>query len=287
MNRLQKKCFIASTGLHLLLPVVFLAGSGFLSSRPKVDDAPINNFIAAATVDEALSGGGDNTVKSPPAALVAPPEPVAPPAPVAPPVAERTPPVETVQPPTPRDTPRDTPKAVKPVRPDPVAESSTHTHKIEVSTKLVVSSNAAVKAARDAARAKAAAEQRRAELALGKTIAGIRGGVSGSTEIRLSGPGGGGVPYANFLSAVKKVYWDAWSVPSDAPDLTVRASVTIARDGTVVSSRIIDGCGNASVDSSVQATLDRVKFAAPLPESAKEDQRTVTINFNTEAKLTG
>ena len=138
------------------------------------------------------------------------------------------------------------------------------------------------------AKAKAAAEARRRQaLAFSRTINGIRGGVSGSTEIKLAGPGGGGIPYGNFLSAVKKVYWDAWSVPDSVPNVTVKVTVTIARDGTVISSRIVDESGNTIVDGSVQSALDRVKFAAPLPEGAKEDERTVTINFNTETKLTG
>ena len=65
---------------------------------------------------------------------------------------------------------------------------------------------------------------------------------------------------------------------------TTAASVTIARDGTVVSSRITRSSGNAGVDRSVQVTLDRVKWAAPLPDTATENQRTVNINFNVAAK---
>jgi TonB family protein len=285
MNRLQKKCIIASTGLHLLLAVILFVGPGFLSSRSKPDSTPPLDFIAAATVDAALSGGGDNTVKAPPAEAVAPPAvpaPVVPQPPVVerappPPVVDRSPPI-----PAPRITEVKPPKAsVTPVEPPP------RVHKIVVNTTPVLGTSPDVKAARDA-QAKAAADaKRRAALAVSRTIAGIRGGVSGSTEVRLSGPGGGGVPYGNFLSAVKKAYWDAWTVPAGVPDVTVRVTVTIARDGTVISSRITGESGNAAVDSSVQNALDRVKFAAPLPEGAKEDQRTVTINFNTEAKLTG
>lgn len=267
MNRLQKKCFIVSLGIHLLLPAIFIVGSGFLN-RPKPDLTPVDTFFAVKTIDEALSGGGDNTVKSPPAALVVPPTPPTPPAPV----ADRTPP----------------PPEPKPVKVDPVpVEPTSHVHHIQVNTDPVVRNAADVKATRDAARAKEAADRRREADAVGHAIAGIRGGVSGSTEIKLQGPGGGGVPYGNFLSQVKRVYWGAWLVPDGSPDVTVRATVTIARDGTVVSARIVEQSGNAAVDNSVQMTLDRVTFVAPLPEGAKEDQRTVTINFNTETKLQG
>ena len=283
MNRLQKKCIIASGGLHLLLGVILIVGPGFLSSRSKPDNTPPLDFIAAATVDAAISGGGDNTVKSPPAALVAPPSPPTLPVPVTPP----TPIVDKTPPPL-----NNTSKETKPPKVDPIpAEPKKPGHQIEVNTKPVIRNSAELKAASDAARAKAAKEaadaKRRTADAVSRAIAGIRGGVSGSTEIRLQGSGTTGVPYANFLSAVKKAYWDAWTVPDGVPDSTVKATVTIARDGTVVSARIIDQSGNAAVDNSVQMVLDRVKFAAPLPEDAKEDQRTVTINFNTEAKLTG
>jgi TonB family protein len=64
----------------------------------------------------------------------------------------------------------------------------------------------------------------------------------------------------------------------------VLASVTIARNGKVLSARIIRFSGNAEVNRSVQAALDRVKYAVPLPEEAKEDQRTIKINFDVNAK---
>jgi TonB family protein len=52
----------------------------------------------------------------------------------------------------------------------------------------------------------------------------------------------------------------------------------------VTSARIIQSSGNATVDRSVQATLDRVTFIAPFPEGAKEGERAYKINFNLKAK---
>jgi TonB family protein len=80
---------------------------------------------------------------------------------------------------------------------------------------------------------------------------------------------------------------EAWAVPSGAPNVTVRVSVTIARDGSVVSTRILEQSGDAAVDTSVEMTLDRVKFVAPLPDSEKENQRTVNLVFDVKAKLLG
>jgi TonB family protein len=78
-------------------------------------------------------------------------------------------------------------------------------------------------------------------------------------------------------------------VPQSVTDnsATVTVSVTIARNGTVVSTEIIRRSGNAAVDQSVEAVLNRVKYAAPLPDDAKEDQRTVEIVFDVKSKLLG
>lgn len=298
MNRLQKKCFIVSLGVHILLPAMLLFGAAFFSPASKPENTQVNTFVAVATVDALVSGGGDNTVKAPPALATAPPtppqEPVAPPQPqpVAPPVVEQPKPqpapvIEKVESPAPRIVPKETPKETKVVKDTPAPDPKPRTHKIEVNTTLVTTTSADIKAAQEAAKkAAAAAERRRAEI-FARTVAGIRNGVSGSTEVKLSGPGGGGVPYANFLSAVQTVYYNAWRQPDNVPDVTAKVSVVIARDGSVISARIVSPSGNSTVDRSVQEVIERVKFAAPLPENAKEDQRTVTINFNTEATTTG
>jgi len=110
--------------------------------------------------------------------------------------------------------------------------------------------------------------------------------LSGGTSVEMLGPGGGGVPYANWRQAVKSDFSNAWLLPDGVVDdeATSVASVTIARDGTVLNSKITQFSGDKVVDSSVQAALDRVQHTAPLPDTAKEDKRTVTINFNVRAK---
>ena len=44
MNRLHQKCFVASTGLHLLLLRDSVVGPAFLSSKSKSDSMPILDF---------------------------------------------------------------------------------------------------------------------------------------------------------------------------------------------------------------------------------------------------
>src|SRR6185312_6847993 len=155
-------------------------------------------------VDSALSGGGDKNAKNSPPEGVIPPSPetptpvitppnpvVAPPTPVAPPV-DRTPPqrVEKESPPLQRESPRldNTPR----VDPTPVKPAPHKPHEINVDTTLVTSSAADLKAKQKAQQraAELAEQQRRAGInsVFKNATTGIRGGISGSTEIKLRGP---------------------------------------------------------------------------------------------------
>jgi colicin import membrane protein len=291
MNRLQKKCFVASTGLHLLLLLILLIGPAFMASRNKPDTMPVLDFVALKTVDDALSGGGNPKANSAPATFEKP-EPL-PPAPAAKP---EPPPPEKVQTPEPqKETAIVPPKPKepdyslepanerKPKKPNIDLTPITRPHDAEDAAKAKAEADAREEARREKARLK------RLAAAFGNAANRLESSLSGSTSIELKGPGGGGVPYANFLQAVKSVYQHAWVVPDGITDdnATTAASVTIARDGTVVSSRITRSSGNPGVDQSVQRTLDRVKWAAPLPDTAKENERTVNINFNVAAKRAG
>jgi protein TonB len=278
MNRLQKKCVVASTGFHLLLLLILFVGPAFLSSNQKADDRPLIDFVPLKTIDEALSGGGNPNAR-PPAPL---PQPPAPPPEIKPAVPRVEPPpqprVQQPEPPKPATPDRDS-FDDKPVKKLPTVSLKSVTRPTNKTTKKPSNTEES-----DAnAQARANAERRKA---LANAARAIEQGVSGTTTIELPGPGGGGVPYANFLDAVKKIYSDAWVVPDDVTDdeATTTASVTIARDGTVVTSRIIRPSGTALADASVAAALRRVTRAVPLPDNAKEDQRTVTIKFNVKAK---
>jgi TonB family protein len=284
MNRLQKKCFIASTGFHLLLVIILIVGPAFLSSRTKSDNLPTLNFVAVATVDSAISGGGNPTAPPPvPAAPVTPPaQPVAP-APEPQPQPKPVEPAKEVPAPEPPKIERPSPDAFELVKP--------HKHTIEINDKLVTTSSSDAKATANAAAKRAAKEKadaRRRAAEISRALASLKGGLAPSTSIELQGPGGGGVPYGNFLAAVKKAYTDEWIVPDGvSSDAAATVSVTIARDGTVISARIVKSSENDTIDRSVQTVLDHVKFAAPLPEDSKEDQRTVNIVFDVKSKLIG
>lgn len=284
-DRLQKKCFFAATGFHLLLLAILIVGPAFFVSERKAEDMPMLDFVPTKTIDEAFSGGGSPKAQ-PPAPQPLPPAPqaeVQPPPP--PPVAVKLP---------------DPPKlTVKEKEPDPESlevKTDKKPRKPEVSLKPVVrkpntpttkvTSTAAVDS--DAkARAQARAKQ---VAAFSRTVNNLSAGLSSSTTVDMpQGPGGGGPSYANFYQALRKIYNDAWIVPDGITDdeATVSTSVTIARNGDVIATKILRSSGNAAVDASVEAMLRRVTRAVPLPESAKENQRTVTIKFNVKAKLNG
>jgi TonB family protein len=287
---------VASTGVHLLLLVLLMVGPAFTNSRSKPDTMPVLDFVALRTVDDALSGGGRPDAKSPPATFEkpqpSPPAPVAKPAPLPPEtVRQPEPHKETVSDVSPRKDPEYSLEPIKERKPrKPVIDLTPITRSPTANADAKAEARAQAQA-REEAREEARQEadrRRRIASAFGNAVNSLEGSRSGSTTIEFEwkGPGGGGVPYANFLQSVKSVYQRAWIVPDGITDdnATVAASVTIARDGTVVSSHITRSSGNAAVDRSVQVTLDRVKWAAPLPEETKDNQRTVSINFNVAAK---
>ena len=283
MNRLQKKCLVAAAGTHLLVVVVVLC-SGFITSKPKVDDSQVLDVIPANLVDAAVKSGVKGATPPPPAPIVKPPEPEPPkPEPLKPVVKPIEPvkPVEPVKPPE-EQKPADIPEPK--TKPQP--------HKIEVDLKPVVrkktpavdnSAAEAEKAAKEAAKEAKRLADARAK-AFQRAARSIRENTTSSMTIDM--PGDSTVSYANYASIVKSVYTQAWTPPDDAAndEANVKVSVTIANDGRVISAHVIERSGDASVDRSVQKTLDRVSEIAPFPDGAKEKERTYIINFNLKAK---
>ena len=272
MNRTRKKCLLVSTGLHVGLLSSVVLVSAFRPPTPApLELAPID-FVPVITTDEMMSGGGN--AKAPP--LVAPP-PVVRPAP-APQAASEAPPQPALKA---KAEDESLVPAARPTRQKPQIDPSA------IVTRPGTERNKAKQAeseAQEREQARAAAEARKKLIGqLGQVANHLGDNLSGVTAIQIPyGPGGGGLPYANFYQAVQSIYSREWMVPDGVTDkeTTTVAEVTIARDGTVVQARIVRFSGNAAVDDSVQMTLDRVRRLVPLPASAEEDQRTVTINFN-------
>lgn len=316
MDRLQKKCFVGSVTGHVALIVIVLSSAAFVSSEKKANpdpkDLPVIDVFVIKTSDDLIApGGGNPNAAKPPEVMTAPP--VVAPAPAAPvtPEPEPEPPPQTREPEQ-KAPPEPEPEPVAPAPKPTIREPAPKQPKDDSSLvpgatkkKRVFDFKPTVRGADSKADSKAEAKKKAAALAAEreadrrdreirrKLAAGIASAASAAGQsssrgvtIELSGPGGGGVAYANFNQAVKSAYDRAWHLPDSVTDegATAEATVVIARDGTVISARISKPSGNSGLDASVRRTLDRVKWAAPLPATEKENQRTVPINFNVGAK---
>ena len=81
MNRLQKKCLIATAGFHLLLLVVLFVGPAFFNAKPKTDDSQVLDVIPASLVDAVVNSGVKNAAPPAPTPIVTPQPQPTPPAP--------------------------------------------------------------------------------------------------------------------------------------------------------------------------------------------------------------
>jgi colicin import membrane protein len=227
--------------------------------------------------------------------VVQPPEPTPEPPQ---PQPKPEPPKPDVQPPKPEIQPEDTRPAElpepKPVKKHEIKPDLTKPDLTVVVRKVPkVTDNSAAEAKAEA-EAEAAAEAKAAKAAkrlaaararaFERAIGSIRDKASSATSVVM--PGDSSVAYANYASVVVSIYNDAWRIPDSttSDDAVVKISVTIARDGHVIESHIVDRCGDASVDNSVQRTLDRVREIRPFPDDSTDKERTYIINFDLKAK---
>ena len=255
MNRLQKKCVIATAGAHLLLIVILFVGPAFFYSKPKADDLQVLDVIPANLIDAAFNSGVANATPPPPA-------PVTPPQPP-PPMPEK---IEQPKP------VKETVKAPMPVeKPD-----ANELRKIQISTQLVART-----APKNSPTADNSQQQQRA---IRSALRNLKSNLTPGTTIDM--PGNSSVAYADYGQVVKSIYDQAWTLPANIANdnENVIVNVTIASDGAVISARIVTPSGDANVDASVQHTLERVKFIAPFPKGATEKERLYTINFNPKVK---
>jgi TonB family protein len=294
MNRLQKKCLIASTGCHLLLCLIVLFGSAFLSSEKKEPALPPIHFIPSHIINDALSGGGTPAASSskPAATPAAPPAPAPRETRVVPkPEVEKSPRVPELTKSRNEQATRSPRNSSKSVKPDLKEKSNVKTsarNKIEpnLDIKRTTPQDRAAQA-KAAAEAKARANAEAARLAkLNEAFAGLTSGLKESgpaVGVGVLGPGGGEA-FASYRQVVERIYDEAWIRPSETTDdnSNVKVRIVVARDGRIISDDILQRSGNVSLDKSVQQALDRVRRRGlpPFPEGSKDAQRSFTINFN-------
>lgn len=320
MSRLEKKCFVGSASFHGLLLMIFIFGSVFLASKPKLDIGPVITMLAIPTDRPFNTGGNPNGNPTPPAPA---PAPVTPPAPQ----SQPTPPPPVPQPPQHEEVPprvepkkpelkKEVVKEVekekgplplksKPDKKETVKKDESAVTKPAISKTVVRRTNDTARIQREMAQiaALAAREKEKREAAeyaqqvsrfnaersrIAAQVGGIVGGVgkslSHSTVVEPLGPGG--IAFANYGSMVREAYDRAWHVSQDLSDndSVAVARITIRRDGTVRDSNISRRSGNALLDKSVQRALDAVRFVAPFPESTKDAERTFNIEFNLKTR---
>jgi TonB family protein len=283
MNRLQKKCLIATAGFHLLLVLILVFGSAFFVHHEKPNETQMLDVIPANLIDAAFNSGVKAaqppapTPVVPPQPTPTPPQPqpaVTPPTPPAPTLVQRVEKLFTPEP------PKISPDDLTPA--ETVSKPKEHTIKVDLTQ--VTHTAPKVTAASDPDAREAAKEAKLRAKAILAAARAIKENASSATTVEM--PGTSSVSYANYASVIKSIYERAWRTPDNVSndDANTRVSVTIGSDGTVISSRILEGSGDASVDASVQRTLDNVNFVAPFPDGAKETEKTFIINFNLKSK---
>jgi TonB family protein len=309
MTRLQKKCFVAAAGTHVLLLVVVLA-SAAIRPEPELTTDQVLEMLPTTVLDRNGVGGAApapvspvSPVESPPARTTNPSPPKENPAPVREP--RRQPPAheatthesqskvtETPAKP-PKSVPADKPslehKSAKPgIVPDfgrPVKLGSKKTTKESDSANSTSSSASnSSNSSRSDARTKLEAEFARETAALEKLARSIG---SPPTVVVLPGSGGG-ESFIGYRNLVSQYFYRAWKTPDESSDkiVTVDVLIVVARDGRVNSAEILRASGNPAMDHSVQRALDEVRANGlpPFPAGATEDQRNFKLRFNLEQK---
>jgi len=279
MNRLQKKCFIASAGLHLLLVVILFMGSAFLGSREKPVALQYIDIIPFKVIDAPFVGGGNPNAK-PPA-----PTPQIQAPPVQQPAAQPQPPEKVSPPETVKET-----RQLKP-EPDSLEVNDRKPRGPQINTQAVVSRKLAkanpTEPSKDSSQAQARANALRAAQ-VQNILQNLKDGRSSSTTIDIQGPGG--EAYAGYeivlQSIYKKYYDEALSAAGDIADgnNSAEVSITIERTGSVTASHIVTSSGNAALDKVVKRVLAKVTYIRPFPEGSKDSQRTFTIVFDLKPK---
>lgn len=312
----------SAAGHGLLLLVLVLAPGFASKKPDLIDVPTLDVIPRRAIDQDFNHPGGSPAAASSPAPAASSPSPQAAPTPPAPPparppvqprpevrVAQET---RRIQPPTAEPTPPKVKVAPEPAgrqkllpTPDGDQPSSSQAarqgrRQVEVSstrvkTSRVVDTARAQAQAREEARAREAAEAEARDReyrqfaenrskAAARMMGRLATGLSSGTEISMPGPGG--EAYASYKSILKTIYERAWEArkPSSvsAEHSTVTASVTIARDGSIVTFRMLSSSGVPGVDRSIERVLRETTRVPPFPEGAKDLERTFQINFNVE-----
>ncbi len=308
MDRLKKKCFAGSLAAHGAILLVMIFASAFFTSHQQME-AVITPFTMVA-ISDAPSSSPNPSIEAPaPSGPITPPQPERPDkeavAVVEPVVRVRKPQRKPEV--KPEAKPEEEPSKEEPSK-EPVAESDhgtlpkqpdksktgskhprtkpkPHTPTVDLNRRADRRVQP-VETDNGDSQAQKADQERRAALANSfndavKTI-GTQG--SGATEIAM--PGIVGPAFANYSHLIFSKYklrYDQEVLKAGefaTGNLSARVSITITRDGTVVSHKITASSGNRALDKLIRQVLDQVRTVAPFPPETHDTERTFEIIFN-------
>jgi len=276
MNRLQKHCVLVSTGLHLLLLVALLFGSGFRSKQPERPDIKSFHMMSSSVMESLLDDPADAAGKQEP-------EPV-----IKTPVAE-PPPEEIKEPETPKAEPAPRPEPVVKPRPKPeptqVPAISKRIEKPKPKpTKPVIKVSRIYKSNTTRRKPSAKNQQPRVprpsvpQVTLNQNLNKVGGGsrLKGVTTISGSSLGRYGL-------LVQSAYDRQWRQPNgiSSRDLTVKVKVIVAKDGSIQSAKISQSSGISAMDQSIERAIQMVqRITEAPPKGVSLSNRTFILNFN-------
>jgi protein TonB len=228
------------------------------------------DVISSTLVENAMNSGVSKATPLPPAPAITQPPPVQPPPPTPPKPVEPKPTISERL----KEMFNPAPKP-EPVKPAPPKPAENQTHKITINTQMVARIAPKNVPPKD--------NSRQTAIAVSDAIKNLRKNLSPGMVVDV--PGASTVAYSSFKDALATIYYNAWVTPegvaNDEADTIVK--IVIAKDGTVVSSRIVTPSGNARIDDSVRRALNRVSSLAPLPDQSKPEQE-FTLDFNLKTK---
>lgn len=293
MNRLQKKCFAFSIGLHGLLAVILLCSAAF-RNRVEETDAPILSLIPANILDTAGVGGGEPAaaIHAAQAQLAPQPQtqPVAP-RPQTEPQVVQPQPVRRVERQKPQEAEEETHPVVAADNPLPRPSKPHRQHEIHPTFTSADGTTAHGKPETPEASSQVSARSEAHRLSeiensLDHLASGVQTSGAGRTVVDIPGIGGGGEVFAGYRDVVRSFYYRAWVAPENGGDKSAlpEARIVVARDGSIISAELVSPSGEATLDKSVIRALRAVAKLPPFPASARDEQRTFRIQFSLDLK---
>ena len=271
MIRLVKKCLFLSVGLHLLVLAGLILWAMFMIV--KTDKLPPQLSMIAPEILE-------NILNPQPAAkpVVTPPQvrpQIRPTPPQSRPEVRPTPPRPNIRPTPPKPTPR--PK--NPIKTKPPSKKK---HVIKIAQNTHTSKGTTSRPPKTQPKV-TKPEVSPSQL---KNIQNLRNQLSAAIKVNVSGANRAAfTSYANYVVAVYRRTWEPLIPANLGRSRVAKVSVTIRRDGRVLSARIIRRTGDAALDRSVQRALDRVRtIGKTFPSGSKDSQRTFTLDFTPQIR---